>query len=90
MRALGAFFVLFLLLPGCKTSDGTPVMTDGSLCGAVAEMQAPGSTYRRRESEDDARCQQFGFRPGTEGYGRCRIERDKIRAGQEPVTVTVR
>jgi hypothetical protein len=78
-------FILFAtaaVLPGCNatTRDGTPVVLDGTLTGAVRELANPGSTYKRHEAEDDARCRQFGFKPGTEAYGNCRIQRDQIRA----------
>jgi hypothetical protein len=29
---------------------------------------------------DDAKCRDYGFTPGTEGYGNCRLQLDQIRA----------
>lgn len=90
MRSLWGIFGLALILAGCQTSDGTPIVSDGGLIGTVSEWANPGSTYKRREAEDDARCQKFGFGPGTQGYGACRLERDRLRASQQPQIVVVR
>ncbi len=75
------FIVLVLIgLGGCSAADGTPIMTDGTLTGMVREMNEPGSTFKSREAADDAKCQQYGFKPGTEAYGNCRLQLDQIRA----------
>lgn len=67
------------LLSGCKTSDGTPIITDGTLTGAIKEYSNPGSTYKARQAADDAKCRELGFKPGTEGYGNCRLKLEEIR-----------
>ena len=76
------------LLAACNmtTKDGTPIIRegplpgDGTFLGTVQELTDPGSTYRNREAADDLRCRQFGFKPGTDAYGNCRLQREQIRA----------
>ena len=34
----------------------------------------------RHEAEDDAKCRELGFKPGTEAYGNCRLQAEQIRA----------
>jgi hypothetical protein len=72
-----------LVLAGCTASDGAPVIYDGTMVGMVRELSAPGATYRARQAADDAKCQRLGFKPGTEGYGNCRLKLDQIRATHE-------
>lgn len=73
------------------TKDGTPIVRkgplpgDGTLFGTIQELSDPGSTYRSREAADDLRCHQLGFKPGTDGYGNCRLLREQIRATERAV-----
>lgn len=67
-------------LCGCTATDGTPIIYDGSVTGLANEIASPGSTYKAREAADDTRCRHYGFKPGTEGYGNCRLQIDQIRA----------
>lgn len=53
---------------------------DGTMVGAIKELQEPGSLAREREVRDDAKCRQYGFTPGTEAYGNCRLQLDQMRA----------
>ena len=32
------------------------------------------------QSADDAKCREYGFKPGTEAYGNCRLQLEQIRA----------
>lgn len=68
------------VLAGCSSADGTPVIYDGSLVGVARELAEPGATYKAREAADDAKCKRYGFQPGTDGYGNCRLQLDQIRA----------
>lgn len=74
-----------LALCGCSSTaqDGTPIATDGTLTGHLRELSAPGSTYKLRQRVDDEKCREFGFKPGTEGYGNCRLQIEQIRATQQ-------
>lgn len=40
-------------------------------------------TREERAAADDAKCRQYGFTPGTEGYGNCRLQLDQIRATKQ-------
>jgi len=53
------------------------------MTGALKEIADPGSTYRARDAADDAKCQQYGFKPATEAYGNCRLQLDQIRATKQ-------
>jgi hypothetical protein len=37
----------------------------------------------RLAAADDAKCQGYGFKPGTEPYGNCRLQVEQIRATQQ-------
>ncbi len=32
------------------------------------------------DAKADAKCRELGFKPGTEGYGNCRLQLEQIRA----------
>jgi hypothetical protein len=90
MRTLVALFA-GLVLASCNatTKDGTPITTDGSLVGFVQEAADPGATYKRRQALDDAKCSDYGFKPGSQGYADCRLKLEHIRASDQ-VRVIVR
>ena len=68
-----------LALGACKTSDGTPIIVDGSLTGIIREAANPGATHRERQATDDAKCRELHFKPGTEAYGNCRLQLEHMR-----------
>ena len=39
-------------------------------------------------AEDDAKCREFGFEPGTEAYGFCRLQLEQIRAIEDAAILT--
>jgi hypothetical protein len=46
-----------------------------------------GPEARARQAEaDDAKCKNLGFKPGTDGYGNCRLQLEQIRATQNAAT----
>lgn len=59
--------VLFALLTAC-VSDGEFLPEGGGLYG------------RSPAVVDDEKCQELGFKPGTEAYGNCRLKLEEIRA----------
>jgi hypothetical protein len=92
----GLLALVALVLVGCglHAADGTPIATDGTLTGAISELADPGSTYKARQAAedtrqaaDDAKCREYGFKPGTEGYGNCRLQLDQIRATKQAAAV---
>jgi hypothetical protein len=85
------YFSLAVLLTGCNatTQDGTPVTTNGTLTGLVRKIASPGSTYMNRAALDDKQCRDYGFVPGTQAYGGCRLQLENARQAKD-VTVTVR
>jgi hypothetical protein len=87
-----AIICLGTLLGSCNatTKDGAPVILDGSMMGMVREINDPGSTYRSRQAADDRKCREYGFKPGTEAYGNCRLQLDQIRATEEAAYITAR
>lgn len=74
-----------VLLGACNatTKDGTPIVRDGTLTTFIRETTSPGSTYKSRQAADDRKCREYGFKPGTEAYGNCRLQIDQIRATNE-------
>lgn len=84
-----------IALSACNstTRDGTPIENGGSLFGALKELGDPGGNYRARTAADDRKCREFGFNPGTEAYGACRLKLEQIRATErannQPVRVKV-
>lgn len=94
VKAIAIAYLLGVAVAACSMTakDGTPIVRegplpgDGSLIGTIQELVEPGSTYKRREAADDLRCRQLGFRPGTEVYGNCRLQREQIRATERTAT----
>ena len=78
-RSLGACLAIFLGSCRAVTNDGTPIITDGSLTGFIAEATNPGSTFKAREAADENRCLRYGFKPGTDAYSNCRLQLDQAR-----------
>lgn len=93
-KAIATACLLGVAVAACSMTakDGTPIVRegplpgDGSLTGTIQELAEPGSTYKRREATDDAKCRQLGFKPGTEAYGNCRLQREQIRAIERATT----
>ncbi len=71
--------VASLLLAGCMT-DGRQPIGNGTLTGLVSEVAKPGSIQEARNRADDTKCREYGFKPGTEPYGNCRVQMEQIRA----------
>jgi hypothetical protein len=65
-----------LALGACAAPDGTPMVYDGTFLGTVKEITHPGSTFNARLDENDQKCQQNGFKPGSDDYAKCRHELD--------------
>lgn len=80
MRAT-ATILLGLALAACSMTakDGAPIVLDGSLIGTARELADPGSTYKRREAADNARCQQLGFKTGSDAFANCRLQLETAR-----------
>ncbi len=85
MRAI-VTVCLGLALAGCAADDGACVTApDGTV---RAFMCDPGARQAYRERADDAKCREFGFEPGTEAYGNCRLQLEQIRATERAATRT--
>lgn len=63
-----------VLLAGCAAAP------DGGAIGAMTDLVNPGARQAYRAQVDDAKCQSYGFLPGTGGYANCRLELDRGRA----------
>lgn len=78
---------LALALAACSSTakDGTPIVRegplpgDGTLTGTISELSNPGSTFKKREAEDNLRCQQLGFKASSEAFSNCRLQLQKDR-----------
>lgn len=68
-------------LAGCAASS--PAIDSSSHKGAIADLRKQTPSARTGPS-DDAKCQAYGFQPGTDGYADCRArlrqERSRERA----------
>ena len=67
------------MVAGCATAP------DGSLRARVTDIVQPGARQEAKQASaaaqrvaDDARCRQLGFKPGTDGYGNCRLQLEQI------------
>jgi hypothetical protein len=65
-----------LALSACTAPDGSPMVYDGTLTGTLKEITHPGSTFSARLDENDKKCQQDGFKPGSNDYANCRHQLD--------------
>lgn len=80
-------FVLFsLFLVGCTASEPF-IANESSAAGHIEDLLRPGQRKLARETAYDAKCREYGFKPGTEGYGKCRLKLDQIRATERSAGV---
>jgi hypothetical protein len=77
-RSVGAAILLAAALGGCAASS--PAIDETDRRDAVANLHSHTATGRTGAS-DDAKCQAYGFRPGTGGYADCRA---RLRQGRAP------
>jgi hypothetical protein len=82
MRAI-TVACLGLGLAACSGPGSLPA-PDGSLRGVIQDMQRPGERQAAQRAADDAKCREFGFTPGTDAYGNCRLQLEQSR---KPVVV---
>ena len=52
---------------------------------ALAGCANADAARASRVAEDDAKCREFGFEPGTEAYGFCRLQLEQIRAIEDQI-----
>ena len=79
MRTI-ALLCLGLTLTGCgQRYPGGFVGGEGSLIGRIEDAQRPGERQAAQKAADDAKCREFGFKPGTEAYGNCRLQIEQTR-----------
>jgi hypothetical protein len=52
------------------------------LTSALAGCLTPGEMQARHEMAQDQTCQNYGFKPGTDGYGNCRLELNRQAAAE--------
>ena len=69
--------IVGLALGGCGVASTASDSAQG-----VSRTIFEGSNARkaRHGAEDDAKCRNLGFKPGTEAYGTCRLQAEQIRA----------
>lgn len=53
-----------------------------SLVGKVYDTVQPGERTKAEQAADDAKCRDFGFERGTDGYSYCRLRLEEIRASK--------
>ena len=76
-----AIVCLGVALTGCGGSTQHPLIApDGSPAGNMEDLFRPGEREKAREAADDAKCREFGFKPGTDGYANCRLQLDTARS----------
>jgi hypothetical protein len=76
-RLIWTSVMIVLTLAGCGVAS---TMSSG-VQGVASSIFESGEARRARlVTEDDAKCRQLGFKPGTEGYGNCRLQLEQIRA----------
>lgn len=61
-------------------------------CAADAQWLPPGGGLYGRSAKviDDEKCREYGFEPGTEAYGNCRLKLEEIRAIRTSGATTTR
>ncbi len=47
---------------------------------AVDKLTGGPEQRAARAAADEVKCRELGFKPGTDGYGNCRLKLDEIRA----------
>jgi hypothetical protein len=69
--------LIVIALGGC----GVASTVSGGAQG-ISRRIFEGSEARRARhvAEDDSKCRELGFKPGTEAYGNCRLQAEQIRA----------
>ena len=79
---------LWLVLAGCSDMPVAP--------GSLYDRLGIGSTEKYkariepRKADDDAKCRDFQFKPGTEAFGNCRLSLEQIRATERATDTTER
>lgn len=71
--------LLSFFLAGCAGSEPF-IAHENSPAGRIEDLFRPGQRKAAREAAHDAKCREYGFKPGTEGYGNCRLKLEHIRA----------
>jgi hypothetical protein len=75
-RAGWATLLLAAGLGGCGTS--TP-LEESAYQGVTGPTRTPGPLSSRPVVDEDGRCRDYGFLPGTVDYARCVAELRKVR-----------
>lgn len=86
---LRLLLLLSLILTGCVSTGGEPPRR-GTITGFLTEVAQPGAIQQAESAIDDKKCREFGFQPGTDVYGQCRLKLEQIRATREAGPVLVR
>lgn len=83
MRAI-AILCLTLPLAGCAVYENSifapPI--------PVQVVRAQAEAERHAAAQDDPKCQELGFKPGSEAYGNCRLQLQQIRATRAAANAT--
>jgi hypothetical protein len=87
MRTL-LLLIVCAALAGCQ-SDSRLSQDYAKGCGVVTSLAGQcAGRLAQREAADDAKCQGYGAKPGTDAYVQCRIGLDQIRATNEAAAST--
>jgi hypothetical protein len=77
-----------VVLAGCQ-SDSRVSQDYAKGCGIITSVAGDcAAVLTRREAADDAKCQGYGAKPGSDAYVQCRIGLDQIRATNEAAAST--
>ncbi len=77
----GAIVVGFALFSSAAGAQDRP--HPSGLLGAIGNLFGPSKEAQEAlRAADDAKCQEFGFKPQTEGYANCRLKLEELRANQ--------
>lgn len=70
-----------LALAGCGPLTPQPGSAAGNMLRTfgIGKEQA-ARQFAAQKAADDTKCRELGFKPGTEGYGNCRLKLEQIRA----------
>ncbi len=80
---------LALALCGCAAVTDEAQTGAGNMVKMITDVTQPGAREQYQAKIDDTKCREFGYQPQTEGYARCRLELERIRAGSGSVRVKV-
>jgi hypothetical protein len=83
MRTI-AIMSLAVAVTGCS---GGPPARDGTIGAIIQDTQRPGDRQAAWRTIDDAKCRDFGFKPGTDAYGNCRLQLEQMRVPKSAVEV---